>query len=119
MNADTITTRLHAKADADLKKKIAESVKWIWEATQGMSGSMPKLVDHKDLETAMRNTGSKWESMPWIGGLLDVFKKVAFAYLRDKWRSQYVSDFMGKVESMAAEMENLGIVIQQQEESRP
>lgn len=118
MNTDTITTRLHAKADADLRKKLNESVEWIWQETQYRSNSQPKMEDHNNVVTAINNAGRKWETMPWIGSIISIFKEVAFAYLRDDWRKRYVSEFMGKVESMAEEMENLGIVIQQREEEQ-
>ena len=115
MNQITITERLHAKADADLKAKLEQSVSWVWDQS-GYSSDRPNLDDFPDVAANYSNDGQPAPSnMPWIGRIIALFKAVAFAYLRDKWRSQYVSDFMGKVEAMASEMENLGLVIQAQE----
>jgi len=115
MKVSTITERLHAKADADLKAKLEQSVSWVWDQS-GYSSDTPNLDDFPDVAANYSNDGQPAPSnMPWIGRIIALFKAVAFAYLRDKWRSQYVSDFMGKVEAMASEMENLGLVIQAQE----
>ncbi len=118
MKTDTITDRLHAKADADLRKKITESMKWIWDET-GHSSQHPKIEDFPNVSAAISNQGlPKPASMPWIGAVQQVHTEVAFAFLRDRWRSRYVSEFMGKVEAMADEMENLGIVLRQNEEEQ-
>lgn len=119
MNTDTITTRLHAKADADLKAKLSESVAWVWEQTGHSGHPNPKLEDFPDVASQYTNDGQAApKGMPWIGRILELFKAVSFAYLRDKWRNRYVAEFLGKVEAMAAEMENLGIVIHQNEEAQ-
>lgn len=105
MKASTITERLHAKADADLKAKLKDSVEWVWKQT-GHTCTRPKLEDFP--EVAMDG------KMPWIGHVSQLFESVAFAYLRDQWRDRYVSEFMAKVETMASEMESLGIAVQAQ-----
>lgn len=116
MQASTITERLYAKADKDLKAKLEQSVAWVWDSI-GHSTAQPNLEEFPDVSNNFTNDGvPKPTQMPWIGRVLSLFKAVAFAYLRDKWRDQYVSDFMGKVEAMASEMETLGIVIQTQEQ---
>ena len=116
MKASTITERLYAKADADLKYKLNESVKWVWEQTGHSTESHPTLEDFPDVVSNYTNDGqAKPNKMPWIGRVIELFKSVSFAYLRDKWRNQYVSDFMGKIEAVASEMENLGIIIDPQE----
>ncbi len=116
--ASTITEKLHAKADADLKAKLEQSVSWVWDQT-GYSSDTPNLEDFPDVAASFTNDGQPAPSkMPWIGRVVAMFKAVAFAYLRDKWRSRYISDFMGKVEAMAGEMENLGLVIRAQEQEQ-
>lgn len=118
MQASTITERLHAKADTDLKTKLEASVAWVWDTT-GHSCHQPELEAFPEISKVFTNDGKAAPAkMPWIGRVLELFKTVAFAYLRDKWRNQYVADFMGKVEAMASEMENLGLVIQSQEQSQ-
>jgi len=108
---DTITERIHAKADADLKKKLSESLAWVWNET-GHGCELPKLSDFPDVTSQITNTGAATPTeMPWIGATSNQFAAVAFAYLRDKYRARAVADFMAKVESMAAEFENLGIAI--------
>ncbi len=115
MKASTITERLHAKADADLKAKLEQSVSWVLDQS-GYSSDIPKLEDFPDVAASFTNDGRPAPTkMPWIGCVIAMFKTVAFAYLRDRWRSRYISEFMGKVEAMASEMENLGLVIQVQE----
>lgn len=117
MKTSTITERLYAKADKDLKARLNDSVSWVWNET-GHSCHNPSLDDFPEVSKNFTNDGSAPPSkMPWIGRVLELFKHVAFAYLRDKWRDKYVADFMSKVEAMASEMENLGIAIQAQEES--
>ena len=116
MQSHTITDRLHAKADTDLKSKLESSVAWVWDST-GHSTAEPNLEEFPDVSNNFTNDGlQKPTKMPWIGRVLSLFKSVAFAYLRDKWRNQYVADFMGKVEAMASEMENLGIIIESQKQ---
>lgn len=113
--ASTITERLHAKADADLKAKLKQSVSWVWDST-GYSIATPALEDFPDVAANLINDGQPTPSkMPWIGRIVELFTAVAFAYLRDKWRDKYVLDFMDKVEAMASEMENLGLVVHAQE----
>lgn len=118
MKTDTLTDRLHAKADADLRKKITESMQWILdESGYATRGNGPKIEDHPRVSDAMASQGqARPSAMPWIGSIQAVHTEVAFAYLRDKWRSRYVFDFMSKVEAMASEMENLGLVIQSQDQ---
>jgi hypothetical protein len=117
MKASTITERLHAKADADLKAKLEQSVSWVWDQIGYSTRTHPDIKDFPDVSSNYTNDGQPAPAkMPWIGRTLGLFKEVSFAYLRDKWRDQYVSDFMGKVEAMASEMENLGLVIQSQEQ---
>lgn len=117
MKSSTITERLHAKSDADLKAKLAESTKWVWDQTGYSSASNPSLEEFPDVTANYTNDGKTApKEMPWIGRIIELFKAVSFAYLRDKWRNKYITDFMGKVEAMASEMENLGIVIESREE---
>lgn len=112
----TITERLHARSDSDLKAKLEMAAKWIWdERTQG---ERPKLEDFPGVKTAYSNAGeSAPREMPWIGSIQQQFLTVAFAYLRDKYREAAVTQFMDKINSMASEMENLGIAIQDREEN--
>ena len=118
MSTSSITERLHAKADADLKARLNESVAWVWEETGHSSGrSNPDLTEFPEIKHHYTNDGQPApQKMPWIGRILELFKAVSFAYLRDKWRDKYVSDFMAKVEAVAGEMESLGIVIQTQKQ---
>lgn len=114
MKASSITERLYAKADNDLKSKLEQSVAWVWDQS-GHATDQPKLEDFPDIVSNYTNDAQPApQKMPWIGRVINLFKAVAFAYLRDKWRNQYVSDFMAKVEAMASEMENLGLVVQAQ-----
>ena len=117
MNADTLTSRIHAQADAELRKKIDESFQWIWDETGHQNQKNPELDDFPKVQASIMNQGRpKFTSMPWIGAVQSVHTEVAFAYLRDKYRSRAVNEFMAKVNGMAAEMENLGIVVQQAQE---
>lgn len=112
MKASTITERLHAKADADLKARLNDSVSWVWDQT-GCSRVYPDIKDFPEVVSHVTNDGlPEPQKMPWIGRVLELFKSVAFAYLRDQWRDRYVSEFMAKVEAMASEMESLGIAVQ-------
>ena len=114
MKPSTITERLHAKADTDLKARLNDSVEWVWKQT-GHACTQPNLEDFPEVTAAYTNDGKTAPSkMPWIGIVLNLFKAVAFAYLRDTWRDRYVSEFMAKVEAMASEMESLGIAVQAQ-----
>jgi len=113
----TITERLHARSDTNLKDKLEKTTKWIWD--ERTEGERPKLEDFPGVKTAYGNAGeSAPREMPWIGSIQQQFLTVAFAYLRDKYRDAAVTEFMDKINSMAAEMENLGIVIQQNEENQ-
>lgn len=119
MQASTITERLYAKADADLKIKLDQSVSWVWDQTGHSTLVHPDIKDFPNVSSNYTNDGQPAPAkMPWIGRVLGLFKEVSFAYLRDKWRNQYVADFMGKVEAMASEMESFGLVIQSQEQSQ-
>ena len=116
MKADTLTERLHEKADADLRKKLKDSFRWIADEI-GCPTTSPELEEFPRVQSAVMNAGRpKFTSMPWFGNAQQVHTEVAFAFLRDKYRSRAVSEFMAKVNNMAAEMENLGIVVQQNQE---
>lgn len=116
MKADTLTDKLHAKADADLRKKIKDSLEWIADEI-GHPTTSPELEEFPRVQSAITNMGRpKFASMPWFGNAQQVHAEVAFAFLRDKYRNRYVAEFMDKVNGMAAEMEYLGIVVQQSQE---
>ncbi len=106
MTTDTITSKLHAKADADLRKKLEESTEWVWAET-GHNAIPPKIEEHEDIKNELKKCNYALSDMPWIGAVMMAFRAVAFAYLRDKWRNRYVAEFMGKVELMAQELKNL------------
>ena len=115
----TITERIHLKADQDLRKKIDASLEWIWEEARAYS-AQPKIENFPFIASAYTNDGQKSPtSVPWVGAVQNQFKEVAFAYLCERYRYVAVTQFMAKVNNMAAEMENLGISIQQREEGEP
>lgn len=86
MNTDTIAERLNAKADAELLKKIDDSIAWIWKES-GHGVMKPELADFPKVSSAYSNTGAPApKDIPWIGAVQEQFKHVAFAYLRDSYR---------------------------------
>jgi hypothetical protein len=110
MNPETLTQKLHAKSDSDLRAKIIAATAWIHddlshsEFTSGDNADFLKLVSGSEI-------GNLLTKVPWIGSAINVFTETAFAYLRDKYRQRAVADFMAKVESMAEQMQELGMVI--------
>lgn len=97
MNEQTITEKLFDKADKELKARINKSTQWIYDDA--------RQVEHSE--------------KPWIGTIGVQFNELAFDYLREKYRQQAIDDFMAKVNSMAEEMENLGIVVRNNSEQQP
>lgn len=95
---DTLTQRIHDKSDRELRKKIDNSMDWIWEET-GHTGHRPKDVELANLNAELSGNIS-YSQMPWIESVMNQFKAVAFYYLRDKYRAKALSDFMAKVESI-------------------
>lgn len=108
MNAQTITKTIFDKADAELKERISQSTRWIIDEVQQTPRS--KAVDFPNIRA------NNHSELPWVGTSLVEFNELAFASLRDKYRQQAITKFMSKVESMAEEMENLGIVVRSNSE---
>lgn len=102
MNTETLTEKIYAKSDAELKKKIADSVAWIWNET-GHTGIKPDANQLSEINGELRGSADfkEFEAMPWIGAATKRFEVIAFHYLRNKYRSQAIYDFMQKVESIS------------------
>lgn len=100
MNTDEITQRIYIRSDRDLRAKINASVKWVWDES-GHSCERPNSR-LEEIQSELGGGGSEFalNKVPWIGAAIRMFEVVAFHYLRDKYRSQAVSDFMAKVESV-------------------
>jgi len=96
MNTETLTQKLHDKADRELRERIRNSMDPIWKEL-GANGDWQR--------------GKEGPKLPWPGPSGAEFEKVAFEYLCAPNRERAVSDFMAKVESMASQMEELGLVI--------
>lgn len=97
---DEITKRIYDRSDRELKGRIEQSVKWIWdEITQGVNRPGPDQL--AEVNAAAPGGIPTFKEMPWIGGVLCLWKAVAFAYLRDKYRQQAISAFMEKVEAIS------------------
>ena len=113
MNAQTITERIYDKTDAELTKRIRQSVAWIHEESNVNSASRPTT-------TEFPNVKNKGDTFPGLWDSSNEFQNIAYAYLRDLNRNRATKEFMSKVDSMAEEMENLGIVMRtNSEQSKP
>lgn len=108
MNTQTITDKIYERSDAELRAKVAESQKWIWDAIRENNAERPIAKLFPEIECTT-------ERLPWLGEFTVQFDALVIAYLRDLYREKAVSAFMAKVNNMAAEMENLGIVVMNRE----
>ena len=96
-----IAQRIYVKSDAELRKKIKESVAWVWEES-GHSAPRPdsRFAEIKS-ELGGLSGDFSVERVPWIGSASRLFEVVAFHYLRDKYRQKAISDFMQKIDEVS------------------
>lgn len=117
MSTETITQKLHALADKKLREKLEASIAWIWQETG--HADLP-LQCKDDFLKSVRGSGlgNSLKDIPYVGEAMTLLTETGFAYLRDKYREIEVRDFMSKVESMARQMEELGLAVAASEEAQ-
>lgn len=105
MNTNSITVKLHKKADDELYHKINESLEWIRKAT-GYSSTPPCKEAVEDFLKAVKGTtlGKRLTTLPLISEAIKVMRETAFAYMRDANRERTVQEFMNKVEALSADI---------------
>lgn len=108
MKAETLTERIYQQADNDLKRKIDQSLDWIWKET-GHTTTKPDDSQLAEINDELRGTAnfSEFTSMPWIGAAIGRLKVITFHYLRNKYRNQAMTDFINKVKSVDEIINNL------------
>jgi len=109
MNTETLTAKLHAKADTDLRNKLDAAFKpWMDEANPH-NNARPEIGQSKRLDNALKQirlgaTYVEPTQVPWIHDIATAHKEMLFAYLSPQWRDRYVAEFMKKVETIAEEI---------------
>lgn len=106
-----ITEKIFAKSDKELRAKLEQSVKWIWDES-GHSCERPKDVAALN-KAISSNSIQEFKEMPWIGAISKLLVETAFLYLRDKYRQKAIREFMAKVESLSEQVEQLQQQVQQ------
>ena len=108
MKAETLTERIYQQSDKDLKRKIDQSLDWIWQES-GHTATKPEDSQLAEINAELRGTAdfSEFTSMPWIGAAIGRLKVIAFHYLRNKYRNQAMTDFINKVKSVDEIIHNL------------
>lgn len=108
MTPETLTQKLHDLSDRKLREEISKALEWFQTA-------MPfsESIDHSLLSSAMSITslGHELKRPVYSGDAIRLLKVVAFIRLRDSRRDAEVRSFMEKVNGMATQFENLGLVI--------
>lgn len=95
---DDLTQRIYNKSDTDLRKKLEDCTKWVWDETG--YGDKPSDEALAEARSNLSGTDLPELSNPWIGNVRRQFIEVSFAWLRDRYRNEALCDFMQKVESL-------------------
>jgi len=114
MTPETITKKIHDKADKDLRDKINLHINALWKIADAHSTEKPTREGHPALDKALSLAGYKI-SVPWIGDINSVIRELAFSHARDKNRENATFAFMAKIEAMADQFEELGMVVTQRD----
>jgi hypothetical protein len=108
MKADTITQKLHERADVKLRAFCHTRFDDLFEMCEGTKGRRPAVTDSLKIKSSQVFRGEKdLVEFPWHGAVWGYASEVLFMMLRDKWREKEVADFIAMVESTAAEIEGL------------
>lgn len=102
LNTETLTKKLHAKADRELRAKLKATFDQIWKDCDEGRPTRPKLEDWPLLKAAV-----KGNETPWLGDVWKTFLELAFAYQAPAAREKAVNDFMAQVENMQEQIASL------------
>lgn len=103
----TITDRLHARSDAKLRAFCATRFGDLFELCNGHHAT-PRPAPSKELINQAVSLGIKEpEKFPWHGAVWSHASEVLFLMLQTEWRDKEVADFMERVETVSAELEEL------------
>jgi hypothetical protein len=106
VNAETITQKLHARADAKLRAYCDSRFGDLLELCGGHSCARPEVT--KELRQRAVNIGVKEpDQLPWHGAVWVHASEVLFLLLRDEWREREVAEFMNAVEGAKAAVDEL------------
>jgi hypothetical protein len=100
MNAETLTQKIHARADRKLNLFLQSRFGEMFDLCGGHgSDKRPKLEDFPNVNLALKQCRMP-EVMPWSGSAIELSRAVCFAYMRDQWREREMEDFIKKVEGI-------------------
>jgi len=107
VNAETITQKLQARADAKLRAFCDSRFGDLFELCGRHSRTVRPDVT-KELRQQAVNIGAKEpDQFPWHGAVWAHANEVLFLLLRDEWREREVAEFMAAVEGAKAAVAEL------------
>lgn len=114
MSAETITTRLHAKADADLRVKIETALKNFRQelADAGVSIAYMRPKIHRNFLCGVDSKELPYAAFPELiamqfDQLVRSLPEAAFAVGCENNRTRAVDDYMRRIEELAEKCEEL------------
>lgn len=100
MNSQTLTDKLHARADAKLAAYCNERFGDLFELCGGYNQKKPRLEGDDATIMASQFGIKDVNNLPWHGAIWSLAEKTLFYALRDEWRAREIDEFMQQVESV-------------------
>lgn len=96
----TLTSKLHARADAKLHAFCKERFGDLFDLCGKHHAVRPVVDEFPTLKSAMKQLNIPSDKAEYHGYVWDYAYQTLFATLRDKWRDKEVDDFIAQVESV-------------------
>jgi hypothetical protein len=105
MTPETLTSRLHAQADAALRKRLSTLLDGAFKDLTGTfpTHCTPTLWEHVAHELPPAGYDKKF----WVPRFFEELKEMTFKALMVANRNQAVSSFVAKVESLDSQLEGI------------
>ncbi len=106
MNTESITEKLHARAEAKLRTFCQQKFGGLFELCGEHRAERPEVSD--ELKQQGFNLGVKEpEKYPWHGVVWAYASECLFLMKQKEWREREVSEFMARIEQVSADVEEL------------